>query len=93
MNKYDYIRLGGWDENYELGMVADWDFFLKCSMSGLKMIRTWNLHFYHFVSLTTMTSEKQQQRIDSETAGHEYAKYKWGSHIYSNPQTNQKFIV
>jgi hypothetical protein len=21
--------MGGWDENYELGMVADWDFFLK----------------------------------------------------------------
>ena len=93
MSKLDYLKIGGWDENYELGMVADWDFFLKCSMSGLKMIRTWNLHFYHFVSLTTMTSEKQQQRIDSETAGHEYAKYKWGSHIYSNPQTNQKFIV
>ena len=93
MNKYDYIRLGGWDENYEMGMVADWDFFLKCSMSGLKMIRTWNLHFYHFVSLTTMTSEKEQQRINSEIAGHEYAKYKWGSPIYSNPQTNQKFIV
>ena len=93
MNKYDYIRLGGWDENYELGMVADWDFFLKCSMSGLKMIRTWNLHFYHFVSLTTMTPEKEQQRMQSEKSGHEYAKYKWGSYIQSNPDTNQKYIV
>ena len=33
MNKYDYIRLGGWDENYEAGMVADWDFFLKCAIA------------------------------------------------------------
>jgi glycosyltransferase involved in cell wall biosynthesis len=93
MNKYDYLRVGGWDENYELGMVADWDFFLKCSISGLKMIRTWNCHFYHFVSLTTMTPEKEQQRKQSEREGHEYAKYKWGSHIYSHPDTNQKFIL
>jgi GT2 family glycosyltransferase len=92
MSKLDYLRIGGWDENYELGMVADWDFFLKCKLSGLKMIRTWNAHFYHFVSLTTMTPEKEQQRKQSELAGHEYAKYKWGSYIHHNPQTNEKFI-
>ena len=89
MNKYDYIRLGGWDENYELGMVADWDFFLKCSISGLKMIRTWNCHFYHFASIST-NGEKRQQ---AERNGHEYAKYKWGSYIMNHPDTNQKFIL
>jgi hypothetical protein len=89
MSKYDYIRLGGWDENYEAGMVADWDFFLKCSMSNLKMIRTWNCHFYHFASVS-FNGEKRQQ---AEQAGHEYAKYKWGSHIYHHPDTNQKFIL
>jgi GT2 family glycosyltransferase len=88
MNKYDFIRLGGWDENYEMGMVADWDFFLKCSMSGLKMLRTWNCHFYHFAQVST-NGEKRQQ---AEQAGHEYAKYKWGSHIYHNPENNLKFI-
>jgi glycosyltransferase involved in cell wall biosynthesis len=93
MNKYDYLRVGGWDENYELGMVADWDFFLKCTLSGLKMVRNWNCHFYHFVSLTTLTPEKEQQRKQSEREGHEYAKYKWGSYIYSHPETNQKFIL
>jgi GT2 family glycosyltransferase len=93
MSKYDYLRVGGWDENYQLGMVADWDFFLKCSLSGLKMIRNWNCHFYHFVSLTTMTPEKEQQRKQSEMEGHEYAKYKWGSYIYNHPETNQKFIL
>jgi glycosyltransferase involved in cell wall biosynthesis len=92
MSKIDYLRVGGWDENYQLGMVADWDFFLKCSLSGLKMIRTWNCHFYHFVSLTTMTPEKEQQRRQSEMEGHEYAKYKWGNYIQHNPDTNQKFI-
>ena len=89
MNKYDYIKLGGWDENYEAGMVADWDFFLKCALSNLKMIRTYNCHFYHFASIST-NGEKRQQ---AEQKGHEYAKYKWGSYIYSHPETNLKFIL
>jgi GT2 family glycosyltransferase len=88
MNKYDYLRIGGWDENYELGMVADWDFFLKCSLSGLKMIRTYNCHFYHFASIST-NGEKRQQ---AETNGHNYAKYKWGDYIKHDPKTNKKFI-
>jgi GT2 family glycosyltransferase len=88
MSKLDYIRIGGWDENYELGMVADWDFFLKCQLSGLKMIRTWNCHFYHFASVST-NGEKRQQ---AEQAGHEYAKYKWGNYIQHNPETNLKYI-
>ncbi len=89
MNKYDYLRIGGWDENYEMGMVADWDFFLKCYISGLKMLRTWNCHFYHFASVSTNGEARQL----AEKAGHEYAKYKWGSYIYSNPETNHKFII
>jgi hypothetical protein len=92
MSKLDYIRLGGWDESYELGMVADWDFFLKCQLSGLKMIRTWNCHFYHFVSLSTMTPEKQQQRYSSEMNGHMYAQYKWGTTIKHNQDTNLKYL-
>jgi len=89
MSKIDYIRIGGWDENYELGMVADWDFFLKCQLSGLKMIRTWNCHFYHFAQVST-NGEKRKQ---AEQAGHEYAKYKWGSYIYHNSENNLKFIL
>jgi len=92
MNKYDYLRVGGWDENYELGLVADWDFFLKCKLSGLKMLRTWNVHFYHFVSLSTMTPEKQEQRQRAERDGHEYAKYKWGAYIKHNPINNDKYL-
>jgi hypothetical protein len=88
MSKMDYLRIGGWDENYELGMVADWDFFLKCQLSGLKMIRNWNLHFYHFAQVST-NGEKRQQ---AEQAGHEYAKYKWGEYIKHNAENNLKFI-
>jgi glycosyltransferase involved in cell wall biosynthesis len=93
MSRMDYLRVGGWDENYELGMVADWDFFVKCQLSGLKMIRNWNLHFYHFVSLSTNNTEENRiNRQQCEMRGHEYAKYKWGDYIKHDPNTNLKYI-
>ena len=93
MNKYDYLRVGGWDENYDLGVVADWDFFLKCQLSGLKMVRLYSANFYHFVSLSTNdTEERKIKRQESEQQGHEYAKYKWGNYIQHNPYTNLKYI-
>lgn len=88
MSKIDYLRVGGWDENYEFGLVADWDFFLKCQLSGLKMFRTYNCHFYHFASVS-VNGEKRQQ---AEMEGHEYAKYKWGSYIKHNPSNNLKYL-
>lgn len=88
MCKVDYLRVGGWDENYEQGMVADWDFFLKCQLSGLKMLRTYNSHFYHFASV----SVNGDKRRNAEVQGHEYAKYKWGCYIKHNPTNNLKFL-
>jgi glycosyltransferase involved in cell wall biosynthesis len=88
MSKIDYLKVGGWDENYEQGMVADWDFFLKCQLSGLKMLRTYNCHFYHFASVS-VNGEKRRQ---AEIQGHEYAKYKWGNYIKHNPNTNLKYL-
>ena len=88
MSKVDFLRLGGWDENYEQGMVADWDFFLKCKLSGLKMLREYGCPFYHFASIST-NGEKRQI---AEQKGHEYAKYKWGSYIKHNPQNNDKYL-
>ena len=89
MSKIDYLKVGGWDENYEQGMVADWDFFLKCQLSGMNMLRTYNCHFYHFASVS-VNGEKRQQ---AEIQGHEYAKYKWGSYIQHNPINNLKFLA
>jgi GT2 family glycosyltransferase len=88
MSKIDYLRVGGWDEHYQDGMVSDWDFFLKCQLSGLKMIRTYNCHFYHFASVST-NGEKRRQ---AEIQGHEYARYKWGSYIKHNPNNNLKYL-
>jgi glycosyltransferase involved in cell wall biosynthesis len=88
MSKLDYLRIGGWDENYEQGMVADWDFFLKCQLSGLKMLRLYSCPFYHFASVS-VNGEKRQQ---AEIKGHEYAKYKWGSYIKHSSTNNLKYL-
>jgi GT2 family glycosyltransferase len=89
MQKSDYLRLGGWDENYPTnGVVADWDFFLKCRMSKLPLYRTYNCHFYHFAQVATGTN-----RQEVEMQGHEYARYKWGSYIQHDPVYNRKFIT
>jgi hypothetical protein len=69
-------------------MVADWDFFLKCQLIGLKMNRTLKSHFYHFASVS-INGEKRQQ---AEYNGHSYAKYKWGNYIQNNSNTNLKYI-
>jgi len=88
MKKQDFIRIGGWDENYELGMVADWDFFLKCNLSNIKSTRIYNCHFYHFASV----SANGEKRHQAESAGHIYAKYKWGDFIKHNPSNNLKYL-
>jgi glycosyltransferase involved in cell wall biosynthesis len=94
MNKYDYLKVGGFAEDYpsQSGFVTDWEFFMKCQMSGLKMIRTWNCHFYHFVALSNKAPEQLMQSKLEESDCHEYAKYKWGNYIYHNQETNLKFI-
>jgi glycosyltransferase involved in cell wall biosynthesis len=93
MNKMDYLKIGGWDENYPLGLTADWEFFLKCQMVGLKMMRTYNCTFYHFESLSTRPDpEKSRQRDILQTQASEYFKYKWGNYIRHNPLNNLKYL-
>jgi GT2 family glycosyltransferase len=88
MSRLDYLKMGGWDENYEMGMVADWDFFLKANLSNLTLIRLYNLHFYHFASIST----NGEKRRTAERNGHEYARYKWGGYIKHNPHSNKKYL-
>ena len=89
MAKTDYLRVGGWDENYPTnGIVADWDFFLKCQLSGMEMRRTYSCNFYHFGSMTV----KDKKRIETEQNAHKYAEYKWGTKIKHNPETNLKYL-
>ena len=93
MSKTDYLRVGGWDESYPGAWVVDWDFFLKCELSGMKMIRVYNCHFYHFVSIgTEATHEEKQSKAIKEQACHEYFKYKWGQYAKINVLNNSKLL-
>ncbi len=94
MDKKDFLKIGGWDNQYpKNGVVADWDFFLKCSLNGYNTIRHMGVKFYHFVSLSTnVTDAQKQKRQASEIQGHQYAKYKWGSYIKHNPDNNKKYL-
>ena len=93
MSKKDYLMVGGWDESYPGAWVVDWDFFLKCELAGLKMLRSYHLHFYHFVSIVTETIVEEDNRKQiKERECHEYFKYKWGCYAQHNPQTNSKLI-
>jgi GT2 family glycosyltransferase len=84
MSKVNYLKVGGWDENYQDGMVADCDFFLKCRLNGMRMLRTYNCHFYHFASV----SVNGEKRMLAEQAGHEYFKYKWGNYMKRDINNN-----
>ncbi|MEK6881849.1 MAG: glycosyltransferase, partial [Nanoarchaeota archaeon] len=94
MNKFDYLKVGGLDESYPSpsGFVADWEFFMKCQMCGMEMVRDYNSHFYHFVSLSAKSEEQKQQSAIYEQNCHGYAKYKWGNYIQHNPDTNLKYV-
>jgi glycosyltransferase involved in cell wall biosynthesis len=94
ISKIDYLKIGGLDQTYPSpsGFVADWELFMKCDLVGLKMIRTYKTHFYHFVSLTAKTPDQLEISQQYERNCHEYAKYKWGDYIQHNPQNNLKYI-
>lgn len=94
MSKIDYLKIGGLDENYPSpsGFVADWDFFLKCILNKMEMLRTYSCHFYHFVSLSAKSKEQEEKAKDFERNCHEYAKFKWGNYIKHNFHDNSKYI-
>lgn len=92
MSKIDYLRIGGWDESYPGAWVSDWEFFMKCEMAGMKMLRTYNCNFYHFVSFGTKSPEQVANSQNVERQCHEYFKYKWGVHPKHNPINNSKLI-
>lgn len=93
ISKKDYLRVGGLDETYPGAWVVDWDLFLKCELSGMKMMRTYACNFYHFVSLgTAPTPEKIAEKAAKEQACHEYFKYKWGQYAKHNPINNSKLL-
>lgn len=94
MDKYNYLRSGGFDSDYPSpsGFVSDWEFFMKCEMNGLAMLRTYQLHFYHFVSVTAKSPEKIEKSKKYEEQCHLYFKWKWGQFANHNHKNNSKLL-
>jgi glycosyltransferase involved in cell wall biosynthesis len=94
MFKKDFLRVGGFDESYpsQAGAVADWDFFLKCELSGMRMLRDYSTHFYHFVSVSSKSPDQVEKSQNEEHNSHIYFQYKWGESAKHNPTNNSKMI-
>jgi glycosyltransferase involved in cell wall biosynthesis len=92
INKYDYLKVGGWDESYPGAWVVDWEFFMKCKMVGIKMLRSYDCNFYHFVSIGTKSQDRIAHSQMLEQQCHEYSYYKWRKRILHNPIDNSKYL-
>jgi len=95
MDKFNFLRCGGLDSDYPglPGMVADWEFFMKCEMNGLKMLRSYQLYFYHFVSISHKTPERIAKSQQDEKNCHLFFKHKWGQFAQHNPENNSKLLT
>lgn len=91
MRKKDYMRIGGWDVDYPSATVVDWDFFYKCQLNDIPLYRTYNVHFYHFVSIGT--NKDPEVRKNEEINGHNYSKFKWGNYFKMDRNTNLKTLI
>jgi len=94
INKIDFLKVGGFDEMYPSpsGFVSDWDFFMKCEMNGMDMIRSYNCHFYHFVSVSSKSAEDAEKSRQYEKNCHEHFRLKWGTYAEHNPDNNSKML-
>lgn len=79
LEKKWYMIVNGIDAGFPSPAVADWDFFLRLELAGLKCVRYFGTHFYHFASVATKkTPEQLQKSRDGEQASLEYFEWKWG---------------
>jgi len=94
INKLDFQKVGGFDDMYPSpsGFVSDWDFFMKCEMNNMRMLRLYYCHFYHFVSTSAKSKENLIKSQEYERNCHEYFKIKWGSYAEHNPENNSKML-
>lgn len=78
IEKRYFMALGGIDPYFPSPAVADLDFFLRASLIGLKTVRFWGVHSYHFAGAATKaTPEKAAQHNRKEQESWAYLNYKW----------------
>ena len=85
MMKTDFLRVGGFDIDYPSPFVVDWDFFLKCELSGMEIVKLSSLAFYHFGGKSIKnrngyigTTNELVSFYEGEQKASEYFEYKWG---------------
>lgn len=72
------MMLGGMDVSFPDQAVADWDFFFRCELAGLKCYRAPHVFFYHFGSATISRSDVVAVHKPKEQASYAYFEWKWG---------------
>lgn len=93
MAKSDYMAVGGLDVYYPSPHVVDWDFMLKCEYVGYEMLRIYDIHLYHFVSIATRRDpEVNKISTEKEQQAHQFFKLKWGQDAEHNPLDNSKLL-
>lgn len=85
LRKVDFMKVGGFDVDYPSPFVVDWDFFLKCELAEMDLVRISQFHFYHFVSKSTKNRNgyienpnEKTEFFSGEQRAAEYFEYKWG---------------
>ena len=93
MYKPDFMAVGGLDVYYPSPHVVDWDFMMKCEYVGFEMIRCYDLHLYHFVSISTRRDpEMDKISTEKEILAHQFFIQKWGERAVNDPLDNSKLI-
>jgi len=80
-----YMIVNGIDAGFPSPSGADWDFFLRLELAGVKLVRYFGAHFYHFASASTKkTPEQMEKTQDGEAQSMEYFNWKWGNYPRRN---------
>ena len=92
ISKLNFLKTGGWSEEFPSGQVVDWECMLKYQLCGLKMKRNYMCNLYHFVSIGTSLPDKIKEKQIKEQQGFEYFKMKWGVYPRHDHFTNKKTL-
>lgn len=97
INKYEYLAMGGWDENCIHGLQADDEFFLKAKILKLETVVVPSIIFYHF-SMTSVNDENLAKNGKATRSGvfeqnYRYLADKWGGAFPLNVRMKQVCLI
>lgn len=97
VDKYEYLALGGWDENCIHGLQADDEFFLKAKILGLETVLVPSIKFYHFskasVNDFSLQANGKESRSQAFAENYRYLGNKWGGAFPLNVGMKQVCLI